>query len=288
MTDPDPSRPLNGAALVRPLTRLLRPLVRLLIRSGVTFPQFAELVRGVYVDVAGKDVLGEQARSDSRVSLLTGVHRKEIRRLRESGIDAGSVPPAVTLNSQIINQWLTAARFTDAEGRPLALKRLAQKGDAASFEALVRSVTTDVRPRAVLDEWLRQDIVRVQPDDRIALRETAFIPPAGQDSLLYYFARNLHDHIAAAAANIGEVAQGEPRFLDLSVHYDRLSPESVALLQQEGRIAAQQLLVEINRRAHALAEAEDVAGIDPGAPTQRINLGVYLYMENETTAETGQ
>ena len=68
---------------MKPLARLLRPLVRLLIRSGVTFPVLANLIRALYVEVSLRDLLTDaKARTDSRVSLLTGVHRKEIRRLR--------------------------------------------------------------------------------------------------------------------------------------------------------------------------------------------------------------
>ena len=84
MSELDRPRPPPPAALLRASRRLLRPLVRLLMRAGVTFPVLADLLRTLYVEVAARDLLVDpKAQTDSRISLLTGVHRKEIRRLRE-------------------------------------------------------------------------------------------------------------------------------------------------------------------------------------------------------------
>jgi hypothetical protein len=270
MPDPLPSHTLlSTTTLARPLTLLLRPLVRLLVRSGMTFPQCAELLRGLYVDVASRDLLDDpRDRTDSRISLLTGVHRKHLRSLRESGVPVHEEP----LNSQIMSRWRGTARFLDPHNQPRRLPRLPQPDDAPSFESLVRSVTTDLRARAVLDEWIRQGIVALEPDDHVVLRDASFLLRPGQD--------------AAACANVARLTDEAP-FLDRSVHYDRLSPASVALLEQEGRAAAKALLVEIDRRALALAEAEDAAGLDPAAPTRRFNLGVYLYVEDEPPALQG-
>ena len=81
---------LDGTKVQAPLARLLRPLVRLLIRSGITFPVATELLRELYVNVAENDFgLPDKEQTDSRVSLLTGIHRKEVRRLRGAG-----APPA--------------------------------------------------------------------------------------------------------------------------------------------------------------------------------------------------
>ena len=278
---------------MRPLRRLLRPLVRLLIRSGVTFPVLADLLRGLYVEVASRDLLTERRdRTDSRISLLTGVHRKEIRRQREEEGDGEEVPPIVTLSGQVIARWLGLPAYTGADGQPLPLPRMAAEGP--SFDALVASVTTDVRARTVLDDWLAQGIVSLDDQDRVRLDTGAFLPRQGREEQLFYFARNLHDHLAAASANISGTAPAP--FLDRSVHYDRLSPAVAARLEAAGREGAQRLLVEINRLALA-ALAEEEAAVSAGADgtppdgtspdgtaapvTRRVNLGIYLYAEDE-------
>jgi len=274
MSEPPQAPPPE--ALIRPLARLLRPLVRLLMRSGVTFPVLSDLLRGLYVEVAQQDLLPDpRSQTDSRISLLTGVHRKEIRRLRLEPPAADETPEVVTLSSQIIGRWLGAAPWVDRQGAPLPLPRLVGAEAGPSFEALVESVTKDVRARAVLDEWLSQGIVALDAEDRVVLNADAFVPRPGRAEQLFYFARNLHDHIAAAAANIS--ARGTAPFLDRSVHYDQLPADAARALEALGREAAQKMLVEINRAALRLTEAPPL----PPGPTRRVNLGVYLYTEDE-------
>ncbi|WP_424812245.1 DUF6502 family protein [Roseococcus sp. YIM B11640] len=274
MTDepasPDSAPP--ASELLRALRRPLRPLVRLLIRSGVTFPILADMLRGLYVETAAQDFpTGGRPPTDSRLSLLTGVHRKELRRLREEDAPAdAAVPAVVTLNSQLIARWLGLADYTDEAGDPLPLSR-------ADFDALVASVTTDLRPRTVLDNWLAQGIATLGADEKVHLNVQAFVPREGREAQLFYFARNLHDHMAAAVANI--TAAGAAPFLERSLHYDRLPPEVAAKLEAAGRVAAQQLLVDLNRLAlELLDEAGEAA---EGAATRRLNLGIYLYGEAE-------
>lgn len=281
--EPPRLSPADSQALMKPLARLLRPLVRLLIRSGVTFPVVADLMRALYVEVSARELLtGPKARTDSRISLLTGVHRKEIRRLRELKASPEDVPEVVTRGSLIIARWLGTPAYVDGNGQPLPLPRGRDGGDAGpSFEALVESVTKDVRPRAVLDEWLAQDVVTLGADDRVRLNTTALVPRPGGSEQLFYFGRNLHDHIAAASANV--MAAGRAPFLDRSVHYDRLSPEVAAGMEAAAREGAQALLLAINRRALELLEAEEQAAPDAasGGRLRRVNLGVYLYVEDE-------
>ena len=258
---------------------MLRPLVRLLIRSGVTFPILADLLRTVYVEVAGQDLApGERARTDSRISLLTGIHRKELRRQRAQA--SGEAEPAVvTLNSQIIGRWLGDPVYAAPGSGPAPLPRM---GAAPSFESLVASVTRDVRSRAVLDEWLAQGRAVLEADGRVRLQVPAFLPQKDEEARLFYFARNLHDHVAAASANIE--AAGAAPFLDRSVHYDGLGLEAAAELERQAREAANKVLLELNRTALAIADRDDAAAGAGPRRTRRVNFGTYVYVEDEPDA----
>ena len=269
-------------SLLRPLQRLLRPLVRLLMQSGVTFPVLADLLRGLYVDVAVRDVLTDaRAQTDSRISLLTGVHRKEIRRLRLAAPTPDATSAVVTLNSQVISRWLGMAPWIDAQGRPLVLPRVAESRGGVSFDELVGSVTKDVRARAVLDDWLSQGIATMDANERVTLNVAAFVPAPGREEQLFYFARNLHDHIAAACANIS--VRSAPPFMDRSLHFDRLPAEAAQRLQAMSREGGQRLLLELNKAALMLTEgAPPAEGV-----TQRINVGVYVYIEDEAAGGDG-
>lgn len=278
-----PFLPPQGNLLLKALTRLLRPLVRLAIGSGVTFPVLSSLLRALYVEVAAGELLPEP-RTDSRISLLTGVHRKEIRRLRGHATDPDEVPMAVTLGSQIIARWVGAPGYVDAAGQPVPLPRNARPG-LISFEALVEAITTDLRARAVLDEWLSQGIVALDGAGQVVLNSSAFIPRPGREEQMFYFARNLHDHLAAATANL--LATGAAPFPDLSVHYDGLGPEAASRLEAQAREGAKRLLLDINRIALALVDEQDRAAPAHGQPRRRVNLGVYLYAADERPGQPG-
>lgn len=259
---PDPAR------LQAPLARLLRPLVRLLIRSGMTFPMLGDLLRELYVNVAEQEFsLPGKDQTDSRVSVLTGIHRKQVSRLRDAGTPVSTVPVTLSRTSRILARWLAAPEYTGLDGRPLALPRTAEQGP--SFDALVVSVTRDVRPRAILDEWLDRGLVRMDSEDRVVLLESAVIPRAGDDQHLYYFGRNLHDHMAAAVANLLGRA---PRCFERAVHYDGLSSDQALALERRARVLSLDLLQDANREAHQACEADAGGG-------WRWNLGIYVYAE---------
>ncbi|MCJ2126481.1 DUF6502 family protein [Methylobacterium sp. J-077] len=261
----------EGASLHAPLARLLRPLVRLLVARGITFPALTDLLRELYVNVAEYDfALPGKEQTDSRVSLLTGIHRKEVRRLRGAGAPVSAVPAVVSRTSRIIARWIADPSFTDPQGQPLPLPRTADPG-APSFEALVSGVTRDLRPRAVLDEWLDRGLAFLDAQDRIVLAEAAYVPrgDGSGEPQLYYFGRNLHDHIAASVANI---VGDNPRFLERAVHYDGLSKELAVKLEARAREIAMEALQQANREAHAACQT------DPGGD-HRWNFGLYVYAE---------
>jgi hypothetical protein len=268
--------PREGASLHAPLARLLRPLVRLLVARGITFPAITDLLRELYVNVAEYDfALAGKEQTDSRVSLLTGIHRKEVRRLRGAGAPVSAVPAVVSRTSRIIARWIADPAFTDPQGHPLPLPRTAE-GNASSFETLVSGITRDVRPRAVLDEWLDRGLAFTDAQDQIVLAEAAYVPrgDGAEGPQLYYFGRNLHDHIAAAVANI---VGDRPRFLERAVHYDGLSKDLATKLEARAREIAMEALQQANREAHAACQT------DPGGD-HRWNFGLYIYTEAAASA----
>ena len=267
--------PLDTTRLQAALVRVLRPLVRLLVRRGITFPALCDLLRELYVNVAEYDfALTGKEQTDSRVSLLTGIHRKEVRRLRGAGAPVSAVPASLSRTSRILARWLAGRSTTDGEGYPLSLPRVAPAG-RPSFEALVESVTRDLRPRAVLDEWVDKRLVALDEADMVTLLERAFVPAGGDEQQLYYFGRNLHDHVAAAAANISAET---PRFLERAVHYDGLSADLAADLERRSRELATEALTTANRQAHDGCEGN-------AGGRWRWTFGVYLFSEEVPEAD---
>ena len=164
--------------------------------------------------------------------------------------------------------WTGEPAYLDAERKPRPLPRTTPD-DEPSFERLVTSVSKDVRPRALLDEWLRQKMVVVE-DDIVHLLRPAFLPAHGYEEKAYFFGRNLRDHIAAGAHNLAGL---EAPFFDRAVYYDRLKPESVEALHQMAAEKSMELLLEINQKASELAARDRQEG-DGG---YRFTLGAFFF-----------
>ena len=273
--------------------RVLWPLVKLLVHRGIGYPAFAEALKSVFVRVVSEEFpLPGKRETDSRISVLTGIYRRDVKRLRAEARRAaagsasaltarGGEPPDVSLSSMVVAVWTGKRAYLDRAGRPRALALTAAKGGRLSFEALVRSVNKDVRPRALLDEWLRRGAVALDEQGRACLNLDVFMAQKTLDEKAFYFAQNVHDHIAAVTHNL----TGEPPpFLERCVHYGKLTEASVAELTALAREAGMRALQTVNRRAMQLQERD--AG-KPGAE-QRMNFGVYFYSAATRRTDEGE
>ena len=264
---------LAPPSLVRALRHLLRPLVRLLLSNHITYPLFSNLLKSVYVEIAEREFSLEGKRlSDSRLSLLTGIHRKDTKRLRGEGSEEYLPPPSVSLGARLAARWTSEPEFLDESGAPRALACGPDAAGTPTFERLVASVSKDIRPRAVLDEWVRLGVVEREREDgeRVRLRVEAFVPEKGFDEKAHYFGRNTHDHLAAGVHNLA--GQGPP-MLERSVYYDGLRPESVDELAHLSERLAMDALKKVNSRAMSL-QTSDAGAADA---RMRMNFGSYFF-----------
>jgi hypothetical protein len=264
------------AIVLSAVLRLLRPVVRLLIRQGVGLPAVAAALKPVFLDEARQELERRgMGVTDSALTLLSGVHRRDVRRLLREATEVPDASPNDTSAwgpvSELVGRWLTDPVWVDADGRPRTLSRT---GDA-SFEMLAASVSSDVRPRAMLDELLRLGVA--EADDRqVRLHADGFAPRQGFQELSELFAANLHDHLAAAAANL----QGEANFLEQAVFVDELTEASVQSLQQVARDAWQQALRRVMAEARKRYD-QDAAGASAAERVHRARFGVYFFKAQE-------
>lgn len=275
MTEQNSSSLTPSPALLRAVRHLLRPLVRLLIRSGVTFPQLADFLKETYVEVADADfTLGGKPNSDSRVSLLTSVHRKDVKRLR-SGTASETAP--VSLGARLVAMWLADPLYQEG-GKP---KPLPRHGAAPSFEHLVETISRgDLRARVMLEELERLGVVQVEAD-HITLLQDAFIPSRSLEEKAFFLGKNIHDHLAAADHNL---KGGEPPMFDRSVYYNNLSPASINEVSHLVNEQATALLKVVN----VIARERQQQDREADTSRQRFNLGVFYWVEPQPTASDKQ
>jgi hypothetical protein len=278
----DPARFASpGAAVLEQVAGAMQPLVQLLLAHGVTYPQLADTLKGVFVDAAERNAAVDCVRvTDSKIAITTGIHRKDVKRLREAGTCADkATPDAVSpgTTSVVITRWLADKAYADANGRPQALTR--NGASERSFDALVKSVSKDVHPRTILDELLRLDLVTLH-NECVQLKVDSFVPKPDFIQMLGFLGANLHDHAAAATHNtLGKL----PPFLEQSVYSDTVDAAAIAelatLARQQWAHVLKEVVPEVARH-EITTPASSVESVQNKTPIARLRLGMYFYAED--------
>lgn len=245
MSNP-PDDPFESA-----LAALLAPLARAMVAHGVTIGAANEALKKALVNSALET--SDSTLSDSKVSMLTGIHRKDVKRLRMPEAD-GPEKRSCSAAALVISHWATAPDYQDSNGSPRALHR---KGtpDQPGFDDLVRHTRIDMAPGTVLETLLDQKIVSQAEDDTYSLLTHAFLPTAGSAEQVAAYQATLSAHLKAATHNL--LADAEtPRHFDRAVRYSHLSEASVNELHSLSAEQAQALLESINAHARKLQDRD--------------------------------
>jgi Family of unknown function (DUF6502) len=258
--------------------RILAPLVRLLIAKGVTFQMASEVLKQVYVRVAQKQFVDDDGATGTKLSLLTGLNRKEIRRLTSEELQENQPPPETSFAGAVHAVWRTQKRWLDKNGKPKVLPRRSSN-NLLSFDDLVKSVTTDHRPSAVFEELMRLKYIDLDESENVVLKEATFLYTPDTADKLVTLAEHNEDHLAASIVNILE---STPRFLERSVYSDEMSTKSAELMHEIARAEWTKLQDIILDKAIELEKQDAVA---QGENTTRMRLGIYFYSENSKSSE---
>lgn len=261
---------------LREAAALMMPIVLWLLRNGVSYPDFADLLKAVFLDAARAEIeRGGAKPTQSALSLLSGVHRKDVRAFEQEPHLMRS-PPRPPLSAQVFTRWVTDPRFRGADGKPLALPRT---GARKSFESLCRSLSNDVHPRSVLDELLRLGHVALN-GEKVTVMTTSFVPSKRLDEMTSLFASNASDHLAAAVSNLTLSA---PKFLEQSIYADGLTPESIEHLHDVARKAWAQAFDTMVTQARQRVDLDDKSD-----GNLRMRYGTYFYSEPTEAGSAGR
>jgi hypothetical protein len=265
----------RSSIILQAVLGLLKPLVRLLLRHGVAYPAFATALKPVFIQAAHDELKSEgRPLTDSAVSLLSGVHRRDVRNLTRlyTPPNQASLAP-MNMATQVVAHWLSRPQYQDADGNTLPLTRTAPAG---GFDALVNSISTDVRPRAVLEEMLRLGIVQ-ETELGISLLEAGFAPRQGLAEMAQLLQANAHDHLAAATDNLDKGSN----FLEQSIFVDQITQQSAlrlhAISAKAWRTAFKTVMLEAAKRFE-----DDKAHAKPEERTHRARFGSYFYAQKES------
>ena len=254
--------------LLRAARRILRPLVRILLRNGIASDAFTELVRKAYVDVADEEFgLPGKRQTVSRISVITGLNRKEVTRLR--GLDPidGADERWRNRAATVLSAWEFEPAFQDRKGDPL---ELTFAGPSPNFTELVRQHSGDMQPRAVLDELIRVRAVEVLAEDRFRMSRRGYEPSGDPEAMIDILGVDASEFMETVDYNVQHAP--DDTLLQAKVLYDnvpaRYEQEFLALSRRQAR----KLINELN---HWLAERDLPPTQDDTEPRRALGLGIF-------------
>lgn len=253
--------------LLTAIEKILTPLVRILLRNGIAFGEFGELARKVYVDVASRDFLPVSGRqTDSRVSGMTGLSRKEVKRLKQApaigrSVDQNRFNRAV----RVISGWGNDRRFTNGSGKPRQLD-ISEGKD--TFADLVDEYSGDVTVKAMLS-ILEESGSVARRGDKLRLVRQAYIPAADATGKLEILGSDVAELALVIEHNLGSE---QPRpYLQRKVMYDNVAPEKLEILREHTSREAGALLKKLDRY---FAGKEQTTSSKSG---RKVSAGIYYY-----------
>ncbi len=255
----------DQSQLEKTIAQVLRPLTVLMVENGVTIQSAVEILKRTMLDVAETD----RDASDSHISLKTGLHRKDVKRLRAQAVKSSPTKTAISPLAAILSHWAHVAPFCSAPGEPAPLPRGGHSD--AGFEALVRHSKVDMAAGTVLAELQKQDLVEIDADENVVAKATAYLPRTDAARLAALDA-TVSDHLRIAIENATSGADDRKSF-DRALRYSHLSGASVETLETAARAAALQYLTELNDLAQRLQARDDA---DAAQHVGRFVSGVYI------------
>jgi hypothetical protein len=257
------SRALSAAVL-----KLLRPLVQVLLRHGMAYGSFAELARKAYVEEGFAYIKGSGKRPTvSSVSALTGLTRKETKRLRELDVvDDASSSQRYNRAIRVVSGWINDPRFLTGAGAPSVLP---MEGEEASFSALVKEYSGDIPPAAMLS--VLQDSGTVAVDEHgVTLHARAYVPSATPVEKLEILGTDVAELIDTIGHNLD--ADPSERYFQRKVSNVLVHPDAVPAFREFSNRKSQMLLEEY----HAwLSDNEVDPEADEGTEPRYVAVGIY-------------
>ncbi|MEO0421015.1 MAG: DUF6502 family protein [Pseudomonadota bacterium] len=276
---PDQQLPGDKSSVLAAFRRLMRPLVKMLIRQGVAFGEFAEVLKQVYVEVASDHyALPNKKISGSRIAILTGLTRKDVKRivdfLNDSEGDT-TVAPAPNLNraTRVLSGWHQDPDFTGPYGFPVDLPF----EGSPSFSELVKRYSGDMPARAMLEELQRVGAVARQDDGCFRVLTRYYIATRSPMEA-QYLGDVLHDLASTIEFNFDpERNELSPKRFERWVATDKVDPAAMEDFRDIVKEGGSRFLERLDTwlSLHEITSSDDT----DASPT-RTRVGVYFYEDS--------
>ena len=260
--------------LLYALRRVLRPIVRLLVRAGVRFDEFADLARGVYVESAirdGANHFGTPTRE--RIAVLAGVTRHQVDYyIDNEGALPSADPTMAAVLLEVLQKWHTDPQYVGPYGIPLELEFEAPIG--RNVRNLVSMVDSRANPGLILEELIRVGSVVYSGEKHFRAVSRAFMMPESMSPQQIEYFGNALTRLATTLEHNMNPRNTEKR-LERFVVADRGLPvEAISAFEEYARAKTADFLVDLDNWLIPYSSADS-------ASLERLSTGlnVFLYVE---------
>jgi len=258
--------------------RLLRPIAAMILKCGMTWKEFSDLSKSVFVESASRDYgIRGRPTNVSRVSLLTGISRKEVKRQRDLLKAEAPIGGRKTTDAtRLLSGWHQDPDYIDASHKPLILQ---EKGLVPSFEALCSRYGGDVPASTLCKELIKTGSIERMADGQLRAVRSYYQPAVHDDENLRWAMSLIEDLTETMNNNVFPDGSCVPRFGG-SAENDRIPASAVPQFHEFLDQRGQALLEEIDDwlTKHVVA--------DGAQPADRVRIGVGLFaIEDELTME---
>jgi len=264
--------------LTKAIRRLLTPLVKIILRHGISYQTFIEEAKQVFIEVAEQEFsLQGRKQSAARVAIVTGISRKEISRIQNTSVqETKDTRDSFNRAARVISAWVSDPEFQVTPGQPMELPI---DGSSPTFGDLVRKSSGDMLVRAMLDELVRVGAVEVI-DKHARLVNRSYVPSHSETEKLRILGTDVANLIETINHNLDENQQ-EP-FFQRKVYYNNLPKESLSEIRTLSRKHGQEL-IELMDKLIQTHDRDVNPGVE-GEGSYPAGIGLY-YFENSSLME---
>jgi hypothetical protein len=271
--------------------QLMKPIIGILLRNGITYKDLVTLCKQLYVEVATKE-FGIRGRETnlSRVAILTGIDRKEVARIKDSlhyNEESETTQHHQDRLTRILSGWHLDPDYLDKTGKPLIIPI---NGEHISFAQLARKYGGDIPSSAVLKELKTNNIVEEDTAGNVKVMKRYFMPAQSDPQTLLRAGSVFNDLGTNIEHNLYKANKIKNKFS----HFERrasnsqMPQEASAAFRAFIELEGQLFLEKVDAWLTAHEQPTDNSK-SPTTPTIRLGVGAYLIensLEPKTSLET--
>jgi len=259
------------------LRMMLKPLVKLLISQGVSHGDFSEAAKDVYVEVAIRHFDKSNKVNQSRIAILTGLTRKEVKNVIDRAMRSEPHGKNFSRPSRVLAGWHSDPMFLGPYGVPLEIPYESSiDGGAPSFVDLVKTYSGDMAPRPMLKELIRIGAVVETETKTLKVLRRDFIPEALSAELVERLGEVTHNFFSTSARNIEKRGPDDGLFERIVFAENGVTENTVALFDEFVKKRGQDFLEELDN--WLVAREKEEIGV---ARTIQTGFGMYHYIESQ-------